>query len=55
MSNGKAMIILLIVGFIKRTLYKMSQYFPKPYGSFERKHVKEMLKLIFPIMQQNLI
>ena len=35
MSNGKAMIILLIVGLIKKTLYKMSQYFPKPYRSFE--------------------
>ena len=29
------MIILLIVGLIKKTLYKMSQYFPKPYRSFE--------------------
>ena len=28
------MIILLIVGLIKRTLYKMSQYFPKPYSPF---------------------
>ena len=28
------MIILLIVGLIKRTLYKMSQYFPKPYEPF---------------------
>ena len=27
-SNGKAMIILLTVGLIKNTLYKMSQYFP---------------------------
>ena len=34
MSNGKAMIIYLIVGLIKRTLYKMSQYFPRPYGAF---------------------
>ena len=25
------MIVLLIVGLIKKTLYKMSQYFPKPY------------------------
>ena len=25
------MIIVLIVGLIKKTLYKMSQYFPKPY------------------------
>ena len=29
MSNGKAMIINLIVGQKKKTLYKMSQYFSK--------------------------
>ena len=34
MSNGRVMIILLIVGLIKKTLYKMSQYFPKPYEPF---------------------
>ena len=28
------MIIHLIVGLIKKTLYKMSQYFPIPYKSF---------------------
>ena len=28
------MIILLIVGLIQKTLYKMSQYFPKPYEPF---------------------
>ena len=28
------MIILLIAGLIKMTLYKMIQYFPKPYESF---------------------
>ena len=28
------MIILLIVGLIKKTLYKMSQYFLKPYEPF---------------------
>ena len=28
------MIILLIVGLIKKTLYKMSKYFPKPYEPF---------------------
>ena len=28
MSNGKVMIILFIVGSIKKTLYKMIQYFP---------------------------
>ena len=28
------MIILLIIGLIKKTLYKMSQYFPKPHKIF---------------------
>ena len=28
------MIILLIVGLIKKALYKMGQYFPKPYKPF---------------------
>ena len=28
------MIIHLIVGLIKKTLYKISQYFPKPYELF---------------------
>ena len=28
------MIILLIAGLIKKTLHKMSQYFPKPYEPF---------------------
>ena len=28
------MIILLIAGLIKKTWYKMSQYFPKPYEPF---------------------
>ena len=28
------MIIHLIVGLIKKILYKMSQYFPKPYEPF---------------------
>ena len=28
------MIIFLIVGLIKKTLYNMSQYFPKPYEPF---------------------
>ena len=30
------MIILLIAGLIKRILYKMSKYFPKPYEPFGR-------------------
>ena len=34
MSNGKDTTIYLIVGLIKKTLYKMSQYFPKPFWSF---------------------
>ena len=34
MSNGKVMIIVLIVGLIKRSHMKMSQYFPKPFRSF---------------------
>ena len=34
MSNGKAMIIHLIKRLIKKTLYKMSQHFPKPYKPF---------------------
>ena len=28
------MIILLIAGLIKKKLYKMGQYFPKPYEPF---------------------
>ena len=35
MSNGKDMKIHLIVGLIKKALYKMSQYFPKPNRSFQ--------------------
>ena len=34
MSNGMAMIIHLIAGLMKTTLYKMSQYFPKPFETF---------------------
>ena len=33
-GNGRVMIIHLIIGLIKKTLYKMSQYFPKPYEPF---------------------
>ena len=49
MPNGKVMTMLLIVGYIKKTLYKMSQYFPKPYRSFGG-----LSKLIYLIMQQKL-
>ena len=34
MSNGKVIIVHLIVGLTKKTLYKMSQYFPNPYEPF---------------------
>ena len=34
MYSGKVMIILSIAGLMKKTLYKMSQYFPKPYEPF---------------------
>ena len=34
MLNGKVMIFFLTVGLIKKILYKMSQYVPKPYERF---------------------
>ena len=34
MSKGKAMTLHLIFGLLKKKLYKMSQYFPSPYGFF---------------------
>ena len=34
MLNESVMVIDSIVGLIKKTLYKMSQYFPKPYEHF---------------------
>ena len=34
MLNGKVVIIHLIVGLIKKILYKMSQYFLQPHESF---------------------
>ena len=36
MSNGKDMIIHLIVALIKKTVYKLSQYFPQPFRCFGR-------------------
>ena len=33
-SDGKDTIIYLTVGLIKKTLYKMSQYFPKLFRYF---------------------
>ena len=35
-SNGKGIIIVLIVGLIKRSRIKMSEYFPKLFRSFGR-------------------
>ena len=34
MLNRKVMIIHLIAGLIKKILYKMIKYFPKPYEQF---------------------
>ena len=45
------MIILLIVGLIKKTLYKMSKYFPKPYEPYGG----DINELIYLIMQQRMI
>ena len=50
MSNGKDVVIHLIVGLTNKTLYKMSQYFPKPYRSLVE---TLMFGLICLIMQQN--
>ena len=49
MLNGKAIITYSLAGLIKMVLYKMSQYFPKPYEPFEE---ALMLILIYLIMQQ---
>ena len=52
MSNRKVMIVVLIAGLIKKTLYKMSEYFLNHIEVLE-----EMLKLnkIYPVMLQRLI
>ena len=34
MPHWKDIIIILIVELMKKTLYKMRQYFPKPYKNF---------------------
>ena len=34
MSNGKGMIVVLMIGLIERSCIKMSQYFPKPFRIF---------------------
>ena len=63
------MIILLIAGLIKKTLYKMSQYFPKPYEPFggdinvkddfsnyaTKTNLKMLQELIHLLLEQKLI
>ena len=44
MSNGKDMIVLLIVGLIKKYI-KMSQYFPKPFNWHFRDSIKVKIDL----------
>ena len=34
-SNGKDVIVVLIVGLIKKTSYKNESIFPKPFRSFD--------------------
>ena len=46
------MIIICIAGQIKMAMYKMSQYFPKPYNHFGG---NLMFNQICLIMQQKLI
>ena len=54
-SNGKDMIVVLIVGLIKFYCIKMSQYFPKRFRCFGQNINLDILKLICQIMQQKLI
>ena len=43
-SNERAMIILLIAGLMKKALYKIGEYFAKPYNHFDE-NVKVELDL----------
>ena len=45
MSNGKGMIIHLIVGSIKKVSYKNGQYFPKPFNSLFGDSIKVKIDL----------
>ena len=45
MSNGKGIMIHLIVGLIKRSHIKMSQYFPKPFNSHFGDSIKVTIDL----------
>ena len=49
LSNGTTMIIHLTAGLIKKTFYKMIQYFPKPYDRFGG---DMNIKLIYVTLQQ---
>ena len=54
MSNGNDMIVVLIVGLIKRPHIKMRQYFPKLFRSFGGNINVKMFKSVdLQIMQQN--
>ena len=50
MSNEKVMIILLIVGLVKKILIYIMNYFPELY-SYNKNKIK--VELDFKIMQQN--
>ena len=45
MSNVKDVIIVLILGLIKKTCKKMSQYFPKPFNSHFGDSIKVKIDL----------
>ena len=45
MLNGKGIIIHLIVGLIKKTFIKMSQYFPKLFNSHFGHSIKVKIDL----------
>ena len=45
MSSGTGMIFALIVGLIKNTLYKMSQYLPEPFNSHFGDSIKVNINL----------
>ena len=45
MSNGKGITIHLLVGLIKKSHIKMSQYFPKPFNSHFGDSIKVKIDL----------
>ena len=52
MSSGKAVIIILKAGLIKRILLYKISYFPEPY-TISKNKIKA--KIDFSVMQQNVI